>query len=112
MIRFDKVRELVLAKNPDVEDIHYNDYNEICVTYKNSNKLYTYKYNNYMILLNKLGVKACYKRDVAYWKSQLQYYKENHGKETIFGKLDYAFEIEQLTNNLEKVENGYYDIII
>ena len=117
MIRFEKLKEVIMERNTNIKRVFYNDYNEIVVEFKDTNKYYFYKNNNYRDLLNKLGIPTLYSRDVECYKHQLNYYIENNHKSVLNFKCEpiktsnYDVEIQKLESILKDVEDGKYYII-
>ena len=114
MIKFERLKEIILERNPDVKDVFYNKYEEIAVTFKNGG-MYFYKNNNYSTLLSKLNIPACYERDVKNSKTWLEHLKEENHTSFNFGKLvierNHDNEIQRIERFLSDVETGKIIVI-
>lgn len=120
---FKKFEELLKTKYPEAEPCPHGKFGGtegsgyVEINFKPNSRCYTYR-GSYMEILNRLGVKAVYKRDIERAEKDLKYYKENDGKIspfTLFGnddcRLDYTQEIKHLEAYLKERRSGDYIIL-
>ena len=100
-MRFEDFEKVVLTKHPEATVFKHGEYagNKINVAVIFSPTSKVYKYNGtYVEVLNKLGIKACYKHDIKQVEDVIDRLRRTNGEEDWFGNVrDNTAKIEEYT---------------
>lgn len=108
-IEFEKI---VKSKHTEAEVFKHGEFAgnkiNVAVIFNPNGKVYQYN-GTYCEVLNKLGIKAIYKHNLANAENTLNRYIQDNGTEDIFGFgiCDYTKEIEEWTERIKDYKENY-----
>lgn len=118
-MNFKQFEKIAKIYRPDVIISQHGDYctnkskNTLGIVYikKDGTQSRVYNYaGSYLSILNKIGINAIDKDVIINRQKELEFYKENHNKPSLFWDddfvPDYSEQIEQLTNLLDEMLNS------